>query len=391
MSKLDFLQAELDTLDREGLLNRLRTVESAQGAWIQVDGKRVLNLCANNYLGFADHPQLKAAAQSAIQRFGVGPGAVRTIVGTMSLHRELEQKLAAFKNVPATLSLQSGFNANLAVIAALMGESDVIFSDALNHASIIDGCRLSRAQVVRYQHCDPGALATALQRTPARRRLIITDGVFSMDGEIAPLPDLVQVAAPYEAILMVDDAHGEGVLGKGGRGITDHFGLHGQVDIEIGTLSKAFGVIGGYIAGEQVLIDYLVQRARPFLFSSATTPADVAACMAAVDILQHSDEAVQTLWQNTHFLQDQLRHLGFNLGHTKTPITPIMVGNAQCAKSFSRELFKAGVFAQAITFPTVPHDTARLRLMVSATHSRADLEFAVQKLEQIGQACQVIG
>lgn len=390
MSKWDFLQVELNTLEDEGLLNRLRTVESAQGAWIQVEGKRVLNLCANNYLGFADHPRLKEAAQTAIQQFGVGPAAVRTIVGTMTLHRELEERLADFKKVPATLSLQSGFNANLAVIAALVGESDVIFSDELNHASIIDGCRLSRAQVIRYRHCDPDDLAAALKHTPARRRLVITDGVFSMDGEIAPLPELVQVAAPYNAILMVDDAHGEGVLGSGGRGITDHFGLHGQVDIEIGTLSKAFGVIGGYVAAPQVVIDYVMQRGRPFLFSSATTPADVAACIAALDILQSSSEVVQTLWENTRFLQEQLRHMGFDLGRTQTPITPIMVGDAARAKAFSAELFKAGVFAQAITFPTVPPGTARLRLMLSACHSHSDLEFAAQTLARIGKLCRVV-
>lgn len=282
MTKWEFLQTELATLEREGLLSHPRTVESAQGAWILVEGTRVLNLCANNYLGFANHPRLKAAAQAAIERFGVGPAAVRSIVGTLSLHRELEQKLAAFKGVEATLSLQSGFNANLAVIPALVQDGDVICSDALNHASIIDGCRLSRAQVVRYRHCDPDSLAAALRQTAgARRRLVITDGVCSMDGEMAPLPEIVQAAAPYNALVMVDDAHGEGVLGQGGRGITEHFGLQGQVDIAIGTLSKAFGVVGGYVAGPRVLIDYLQQRGRPFLFASATTAADVAACMAA--------------------------------------------------------------------------------------------------------------
>jgi glycine C-acetyltransferase len=391
MSKWEFLHTELATLEREGLLSHPRTVESAQGAWILVDGRRVLNLCANNYLGFANHPRLKEAAHAAIERFGVGPAAVRSIVGTLSLHHELEQKLATFKAVEATLSLQSGFNANLAVIPALVQEGDVIFSDELNHASIIDGCRLSRAEMVRYRHCDPADLAAALRRTvEARRRLVITDGVFSMDGEIAPLPEIIQAAAPYNALVMVDDAHGEGVLGQGGRGITEHFGLHGQVDIEIGTLSKAFGVMGGYVAGPRVLIDYLQQRGRPFLFSSATTAADVAACIAAVEILQQSAQAVQQLWENTRFFQAELRTLGFDLGRTQTPITPLMVGDAQQARTFSGALFQAGVFAQAIAFPTVPHGTARLRLMLSATHTRQDLELALQTLASVGRACQII-
>ena len=320
-----------------------------------------------------------------------GPAAVRSIVGTLSLHRELEQRLAAFKGVEATLTLQSGFNANLAVIPALAQEGDVIFSDELNHASIIDGCRLSRAQVKRYRHGDVGALDEALrQTTDARRRLIITDGVFSMDGEMAPLPEIVRVAAAHDALVMVDDAHGEGVLGAGGRGISDHFGLHGQVDIEIGTLSKAFGVIGGYVAGSQVLVDYLTQRARPFLFSSAATAADVAACIAAVDLLEASDEAVQRLWENARFFQTKLRELGFDLGRTQTPITPIMVGDASLAKTFSQGLFEAGVFAQAIAFPTVPRGTARLRLMLSASHSREDLAFALQALADVGRACRII-
>jgi glycine C-acetyltransferase len=391
MGKWEGLAAELAALEHEGLIARPRVVDSAQGAWITVDSKQVLNLCANNYLGFANHPRLKEAACAAIDRFGVGPAAVRSIVGTLSLHRELEQRLAAFKGVEATLALQSGFSANLAVIPALVQDGDMIFSDELNHASIIDGCRLSRAQVVRYRHCDPAALDEALRRsTDARRRLVITDGVFSMDGELAPLPQIVEIAAAHDAWVMVDDAHGEGVLGAGGRGISHHFGLQGQVDIEIGTLSKAFGVVGGYIAGAQILIDYLIQRARPFLFSSALPAADVAACIAAVEMLEASDEAVTKLWENTHFLQAKLRALGFDLGRTQTPITPIMVGEAQHAKDFSAALFEAGVFAQAIAFPTVPRGTARLRLMVSATHSREDLEFALQTLAETGRTCGIL-
>jgi glycine C-acetyltransferase len=391
MTKWDFLTAELATLERDGLLVHTRTVESAQGAWITVDGKRVLNLCANNYLGLANHPRLREAAHAAIERFGVGPAAVRSIVGTLSLHHELEQKLAAFKGVEATLTLQSGFNANIAVIPALVQEGDAIFSDELNHASLIDGCRLSRAQVVRYRHCDAQDLAAVLQRTSGvRRRLVITDGVFSMDGEIAPLPQIVQVAAQHEALVMVDDAHGEGVLGLGGRGISHHFGLLGHVDVEVGTLSKAFGVIGGYVAGRQVLIDYLKQRARPYLFSSATTAADVAACIAAVDLLQQSQDKVAQLWDNTHFFQERMRALGFDLGHTQTPITPVMVGDAQRAKMLSAQLFNAGVFVPAVAFPTVPRDAARLRVMLSAAHSREDLEFALETFARMGRACAVI-
>jgi glycine C-acetyltransferase len=391
MSKWDFLRTELTQLERDGLLIQPRTVESTQGAWIIVDGKRVLNLCANNYLGLANHPHLHEAAHAAIAHFGVGPAAVRSIVGTLSLHHELEQKLAAFKGVEATLSLQSGFNANLTVIPALVQAGDAIFSDELNHASIIDGSRLAGAQIVRYRYGDAADLAAVLQRTTGvRRRLVITDGVFSMDGEIAPLPEIVQVATTYDTLVMVDDAHGEGVLGKGRRGITDHFGLQGQVDIEIGTLSKAFGVIGGYVAGPQVLIDYLKQRGRPYLFSSATTAADVAACIAAVEIMQQSDHAVQQLWENTRFFQAAMRAAGFDLGRTQTPITPIMVGDAQRARTFSTELFTAGIFAPAVAFPTVPRGTARLRLMLSATHTREDLELAVQTLARVGQACQVI-
>ena len=383
MANWDFLTAELAALEQEGGLSHTRTVESAQDAWITVDGKRVLNLCANNYLGLANHPRLREAAHAAIEHFGVGPAAVRSIAGSLSLHQELEQQLAAFKGVEATLTLQSGFNANLAVIPALVQEDDAIFSDELNHASIIDGCRLSRAPVIRYRHCDPDDLAAALTRTPgARRRLVITDGVFSMDGEIAPLQQIVQVAAQHEALVMVDDAHGEGVLGLGGRGISHHFGLLGQVDVEVGTLSKAFGVIGGYVAGRQVLIDYLKQRARPYLFSSATTAADVAACMAAVELLQQSQDKVMQLWDNTHFFQERMRALGFDLGHTQTPITPVMVGDAQ--------LFNAGIFVQAIAFPTVPRDTARLRVMLSAAHSREDLGFALETFARLGRECQLI-
>jgi len=393
MGKLDFMQAELENLKEVGLFIIIRTIESPQGAWIVVDGKKVLNMCSNNYLGFANHPALRRAAQEAIDRFGVGPAAVRTIAGTMSLHNILEEKLAHFKKVEATLSFQSGFNANLATIPALVGNGDLIFSDELNHASIIDGCRLSKATIIRYEHCNPQSLAQKLEeyKDHPGKRMVITDGVFSMDGDIAPLPEIVELAEKHEAILMVDDAHGEGVLGDAGRGITDHFGLHGRVDIEVGTLSKAFGVVGGYVAGKRVIIDYLKQKARPFLFSSAVTPPDVAACIAAVDILQESGELVERLWENANYFKDRMRALGFDLGKSQTPITPVMIGDAKVATEFSKRLFdEESVFAQAIGYPTVPRGKARIRVMISATHTREDLDFAVEKFEKIGKKLGLI-
>jgi len=392
MGVLDFIDTELQELQAQGLYIYIRTLESPQGAWITVQGRRVLNLCSNNYLGFANHPALRKAAQEAIERFGVGPAAVRTIAGTMSLHLELERKLAEFKHVEATLSLQSGFMANLATIPALVGPEDAIFSDELNHASIIDGCRLSRAQIIRYPHCDVQALADLLEREASkyRRRLLVTDGVFSMDGDIAPLPELARLARQYECILMVDDAHGEGVLGHGGRGIVDHFGLHGQVDIEIGTLSKAFGVVGGYVAGSARLIEYLRQKARPFLFSSAVTPPDVAACIAAVDILTESTELVERLWENARYFQEGIRQLGFDTGRSQTPITPVMLGDARLATEFSRRLFEHNVFAQAIGYPTVPRGQARIRVMISAVHAREDLDFALEVFRRVGRELGVV-
>jgi glycine C-acetyltransferase len=392
MGVLDFIDTELQELQAQGLYIHIRTLESPQGAWITVQGRRVLNLCSNNYLGFANHPALRKAAQEAIERFGVGPAAVRTIAGTMSLHLELERKLAEFKHVEATLSLQSGFMANLATIPALVGPEDAIFSDELNHASIIDGCRLSRAQIIRYPHCDVQALADLLEREASkyRRRLLVTDGVFSMDGDIAPLPELARLARQYECILMVDDAHGEGVLGRGGRGIVDHFGLHGQVDIEIGTLSKAFGVVGGYVAGSARLIEYLRQKARPFLFSSAVTPPDVAACIAAVDILTESTELVERLWENARYFQEGIRQLGFDTGRSQTPITPVMLGDARLATEFSRRLFEHNVFAQAIGYPTVPRGQARIRVMISAVHAREDLDFALEVFRRVGRELGVV-
>jgi glycine C-acetyltransferase len=389
---LEFVVQELEALKQEGLFVNIRTLESPQGAWIVVDGRKVLNLCSNNYLGFCNDPVLKEAAKRAIDEYGVGPGAVRTIAGTMKLHLELERKLAEFKGAEAVVSFQSGFCANLATIPALVGREDVIFSDELNHASIIDGCRLSRAEIIRYAHCDVDDLKAKLQehRHKFRRALIVTDGVFSMDGDIAPLPEIVKLAREYDAFVMVDDAHGEGVLGKGGRGITDHFGLHGEVDIEVGTLSKAFGVVGGYVAGSYELCEYLRQRGRPFLFSSAVTPADVAACIAAVDILLQSEDRVQRLWENACYFQNGLKGLGFDIGKTQTPITPVMLGEAALAQEFSKRLFEEGIFAQAIGYPTVPRGAARIRVMISAVHTKKDLDFALEKFAKVGRELGVI-
>lgn len=392
MGKLDFVKDEIERLKKEGLYITIRTLESPQGAWIKVDGKEVLNLCSNNYLGFANHPVLRERAKKAIDELGVGPGAVRTIAGTMRIHKELEEKLAKFKGAEATLSFQSGFNTNLAVIPAIVGRGDVIFSDELNHASIIDGCRLSRAEIVRYNHADVDDLKKKMEEYKEHpgRKLIVTDGVFSMDGDIAPLPEIVEIAKQYDAITMVDDAHGEGVLGKSGRGIVDHFGLHGEVDLEVGTLSKAFGVVGGYVAAKEEVIDYLRQKARPFLFSSAVTPPDVAAAIAAVDILSDSDELVVKLWDNANYFKTEMKSLGFDIGISQTPITPVMLGEAQLAQEFSRRLFKEGIFAQAIGYPTVPKGKARIRVMISAVHEKKDLDFALEKFEKVGKELGVI-
>lgn len=384
---LEFVVQEMEALKRDGLFMTIRTLESPQGAWIVVDGKKVLNLCSNNYLGFCNDPALKEAAKKAIDEYGVGPGAVRTIAGTMKLHLELERKLAEFKGTEAVVSFQSGFCANLATIPALVGRGDVIFSDELNHASIIDGCRLSRAEIIRYAHCNVDDLKVKLQehRHKYRRALIVTDGVFSMDGDIAPLPEIVKLAREHDAFVMVDDAHGEGVLGRGGRGITDHFGLHGEVDVEVGTLSKAFGVVGGYVAGSVELCEYLRQKGRPFLFSSAVTPADVAACIAAVDIMLQSEERVKKLWENACYFQNGLKSLGFNTGKTQTPITPVILGEAPLAQQFSRRLFEEGIFVQAIGYPLVPQGAARVRVMISAVHSKENLDFALEKFEKVGR------
>ena len=390
--KLEWIRQELDGLKQQGLYNTIRTIDSPQGAWLTVDGKRVLNFCSNNYLGLANDPRMREAAQRAIDRFGVGPAAVRTIAGTLTLHCELENRLARFKGAEATISFQSGFNSNVATLPALVGKEDVIFSDELNHASIIDGARLSGARIVRYAHNDPGALEETIKNTTDYgRALIVTDGVFSMDGDIAPLPAIVEVAERHNLILMVDDAHGEGVLGRGGRGIVDHFGLHGRVDVEVGTLSKAFGVVGGYVAGRKEIVEWLHQRGRPFLFSSATTPADTAACLAAVDILESSTELNDRLWENTRYFKGEMKRLGFDTGRSETPITPVMLGEATLAQKFSRTLFDNGVFAMAIGYPTVPKGKARIRVMISAAHSHDDLDQGLAAFAKVGKELGVIG
>jgi len=324
MPKLDFLAQELESLHEQNLFNVIRTIEGPQGGWIVVDGKRVLNLCSNNYLGFADHPELKRAAKKVIDDYGVGPGAVRSIAGTQSINLELERKLAEFKHAEDCIVLQGGFVANLAVIPAITGDGDIIFSDELNHASIIDGCRLSKAKVVRYAHNSVEDLRKKIleHKDSARRMLVITDGVFSMDGDIAPIPEIVKVADEFGVMVMVDDAHGEGVLGDSGRGIVDHFNLQGKVEIEVGTLSKAFGVMGGFITGPKILIDYLKQKGRPFLFSTGLTPADTAAAMAAVDVLMGSDELVRKLWDNAAYFQKGLKEAGFDIGKTPDADNP---------------------------------------------------------------------
>ncbi len=392
-SKIQWITDELSSLKQQGLYNTIRTIGSPQGAWLIVDGKKVLNFCSNNYLGLANHPKILAAAKNAIDKYGVGPAAVRSIAGTMSLHVELEQRLAKFKGAEACITFQSGFMANLATVPALVGKEDVIFSDELNHASIIDGCRLSGGKIVRYGHNNIQSLRETIaseKKIGFRRAMIISDGVFSMDGDVAPLKELVDVADEEGYLLMVDDAHGEGVLGKGGRGIVDHFNLHHKVDIEIGTLSKAFGVVGGCVAGDATLIEWLRQRGRPFLFSSAMTVPDVAACLAAIDLLEESTELVDRLWGNAKYFKAEMKTLGFDTGVSTTPITPVMLGEAPLAQQFSRSLFENGVFAMAIGFPTVAKGKARIRVMISAAHSKDDLNKGLETFKKVGKELGVI-
>ena len=395
--KYAFMERELAGLADEGRLIHVRTMESPADAWMIVDGKRVLNFCTNNYLGLANHPEIKAAAKRAVDQWGVGPAAVRTIAGTQALHTECERRLAAFKSVEASLLVQSGFCANQAAIPPLVGrdrqtgEQDVIFSDRLNHASIIDGARLSGAKIVVYEHCDAADLEVKIEEHLAdyRRGLVVTDGVFSMDGDVAPLDKLYAVADKHGLLTMVDDAHGEGVLGRG-KGIVSHFGLEGQFDVEIGTLSKAFGVMGGVIAGRQVVIDYIRQKARPNLFSSALTPADTAACLAAVDYVERHPELVDQLWRNADYFKAGMARLGLDTGRTQTPIVPVMLGDVKLAKAFSARLFEHGVFAMALGFPTVPRGKARIRVMNTAAHSQEDLDYGLAAFERTARELEVI-
>ncbi len=389
---LAWIAEDVANLKQQGLFINLRTIGSAVGPWMIVDGKRVLNMCTNDYLGLANHAALREAAQAATAQWGVGPAAVRSIAGTTELHVQLEKRLAQFKGVEDALYVQSGFCANQAVIAPLVGKDDVIFSDRLNHASIIDGCRLSSAKIIPYEHGNAADAERVIQENlpQFRRGLLISDGVFSMDGDIAPLDQLYTVAARYGVMTMVDDAHGEGVLGRGGRGIVDHFGLHGKFDVEVGTLSKAFGVVGGVIAGRKTIVDYVRQKARPFLFSSAVTPADTAACLAAVDLLEQSTALVDRLWSNARFFKAEMQRLGFDTGRSQTPITPVMLGEAPLAQQFSRALFEQGLFAMAIGFPTVARGQARIRVMISASHSQADLAQALDIFAAVGKQLGVI-
>lgn len=385
-----FMATELNRLHDEGLYNNIRVLESPQGAWVQINGKKLLNFCSNNYLGLANHPEVVKAAKIALDQYGIGPGAVRSIAGTMALHQKLETKLAEFKGAEAVLTFQSGFNANLAVIPAMVGKGDTIFTDELNHASIIDGCRLSRAKVKIFKHCDMTSLQEKLAEDSEGRKLIITDSVFSMDGDIAPLPQIVALAQKYDALVAVDDAHGEGVLGSHGKGVVDHFHLHGKVDAEVGTFSKAIGTVGGCVAGSKTLMEYLKQKARPFLFSSAVTPPDVAATMQAIAVLERDDTLVRKLWDNGNYFKAQMQKAGFDTGRSQTPITPVMIGDAKMATQMSERLLEAGIFAKPIVFPTVAKGKARIRVMISATHSKDDLNLALDKFTEIGKELGLI-
>ena len=388
---LDFVQQEIDELKRQGVFRPLRVLSSAQGPRAVIDGKEVINLSSNDYLGLANHPRLKAAAVAAAERWGAGTAAVRTIIGTMEMHLELERRLARFKGTEACVVFQSGFTCNSGVIPVLVGEGDVIISDALNHASIIDGCRLARAEIRRYAHKDMGELEQQLKDTQGyRRRLVITDGVFSMDGDIAPLPEIARLCRQYDAISYVDDAHSSGVLGKNGQGSVHHFGLQGQIDVQVGTLSKAVGVLGGYVATTRGLVDLLIHRGRPFLFSTSHPPAVTAAAIEAVNIMEEQPELIARLWQNARTFKDGLKALGFDTGKSETPITPVIIGDERAAMEFSDRLFEAGVFAQGIAFPTVPRGHARVRTIVSAAHSQNDLEQALHAFQEAGHAIGVL-
>ena len=388
---LAYLGQELNSLKQQNLYRRLRILEDEQKAHTTFDHRSVVNLSSNNYLGLTTHPKLRERALEAIEKFGVGSGSVRTIAGTMEIHMELERRLADFKKVEAVVVFQSGFAANAGTVSAVLTKEDVVISDELNHASIIDGCRLSRAAIKVFPHKDVDAARRIINELPpGQRKLLITDGVFSMDGDLGPLPGLCEVAEETGCIMMVDDAHASGVFGKNGRGTIDHFEMHGRVDIQVGTLSKAVGVLGGYVAGNRNLIEFLYHRARPFLFSTSHPPAVAAACIAALDVLLEEPEIIDRLWENTRFFKAGLARLGFNTGSSESPITPVIVGDGAKAMKLSDRLFEEGVFAQGIAFPTVARDKARVRTIVTATHSREDLQFALDKFDKVGRELGLI-
>ncbi|MGF7087383.1 glycine C-acetyltransferase [Kroppenstedtia sanguinis] len=391
MNGFAYLEKEIQEWKDQGTYRPLTEVESEQGAKVKIDGREVIQLSSNNYLGLTTHPRLKRAALEAVEKYGAGTGSVRTIAGTFSMHEEFEAKLAQFKHTEAALVFQSGFTANVGVLSSILSEQDVVISDALNHASIIDGIRLTKASRRIYRHADLEDLEKALQETQgARTRLVVTDGVFSMDGDVAPLPEIVDLCEKYGALVMVDDAHASGVLGRNGRGTVDHFDLNGRVHIQVGTLSKAVGVLGGYVAGPSILRDYLIHRARPFLFSTSHPPAVTAACSAAIDVLLDEPQWVDRLWDHTRFFKEGLRRLGFDTGKSETPITPVMVGDDALTMKFSDTLLDEGVYAQGIVFPTVAKGQARVRTIVTAGHSKEDLEQALAAFERAGKKLGII-
>src|SRR5438128_1491047 len=394
---LSYLTDQLNDLKAKGTHFRLRVLEDEQAPVCTFDGKQVINLASNNYLGLTTHPKLREAALEATRKYGVGSGAVRTIAGTMKIHMELEEKIAHFKNVEACVVFQSGFAANAGTVSAILGKEDFIISDELNHASIIDGARLSRAKILVYRHKDVAHAEeqVASVKDQPGRKLIITDGVFSMDGDIGPLPALCDVAEKYGAIMMVDDAHSSGVLGRNGRGTIDHFEVHGRVDVQVGTLSKAIGALGGYVCGSRDLIEFLYHRARPFLFSTSHPPSVAATCIAAFDVLEQEPERIEKLWESTRFWKKELGLLGFNIGGvntpvSQTPITPIIIGDGKLTMEFSRELFKEGVLGTGIAFPTVPEGKARIRTIVTATHTDEVLSQALEVLKRVGKRMGIL-
>lgn len=391
MRGFEHLQNELEEMKESGVFRDLVPLESRQGSKVKIKGKEVIQLSSNNYLGLTNHPRLVKAAKEAVETYGVGTGSVRTIAGTLTMHEAFEQKLADFKHTEAALVFQSGFTTNQGVLSSILTDKDVVISDELNHASIIDGIRLTKAARKIYRHVDMNSLEEALQESRHYRvRLVVTDGVFSMDGNIAPLPEIVALCEQYDALLMVDDAHSSGVLGRNGRGSVDHFRLNGRVHIQVGTLSKAIGVLGGYVAGPKTLRDYLIHRGRPFLFSTSHPPAVTAASSAAIDVLLEEPELIERLWENTKFFKKGLKQLGFNIGRSETPITPVIVGEAQTAHKLSDELFERGVFAQGIGFPTVPKGKARVRTIVTATHTKEELTAALEAFEAAGKKLNIL-